>query len=100
MFRMPITKMLNEMSRSELVYWRSVYEQEFLGEQREDYRTALVRSDLANYAGRALPEGKWVEPLDRMPYIERPEPTEAEIEANADAFFNTLKAAQEQRDRG
>jgi len=65
---MTITRLLTEMSWSELDYWQMKYGEEFLGDERADYRLARLESTVANYAGKCLEDGHFVSPSDCMPF--------------------------------
>lgn len=96
MFHTPLTKLLNEMSSSELVYWEEVYKNEFIGEQRDDYRMARIETAIMNFAGKSLKEGIWYNPVDQMPYLERvaKEHDPNEVATQVKAAFGAVMGAQ------
>lgn len=71
-----------DISWREFIYWQAFLDAE-PPERAANQRTAAVMAQIANFAGRALPDGKRVKPDD---YLPRKRQTAAEQRA----FFKNL----------
>jgi len=83
------------MPASELAFWEYINRHEFIGDERDDFRTAKIEATVMRFAGKSLKEGEEVTPLDCMPYIEKPEKEEIPVETQVHMSMGAIMGMQE-----
>jgi hypothetical protein len=76
---MPVEEMLDRMTWREYLEWGEYYGLEPWGEERGDLRSGIVASVIANVNRDAKKQPKAFEPVDFMPYYEKPKPTPEQL---------------------
>jgi hypothetical protein len=92
---MTITQMLSSMTACELGYWEDVYNNEFIGDERADYRSAQIAAMVANWSGKTMSdEAKPYMPFDLMAFSKRAKepPKERTQEEEEAALDRAMKA--------
>jgi hypothetical protein len=78
------------MSSAEFALWIELHRREPIDESREDLRTGIIASAIANWAGKMLKEGaKALSPLDFMPFLDRGE-EEVVVEPDPVGYFKGM----------
>jgi len=72
---MTVAELLNRISSHELTEWMAFYSIEPFGDQRDDLRTGIITSTIAN-VNRSSKQKPFT-PVDFMPYVERPKVNKA-----------------------
>lgn len=76
---MPVEEMLDRMTWAEYLEWGEYYGLEPWGEERSDLRSGIVASVIANTSRDPKRQPKPFEPVDFMPYYEKPQPSPEQL---------------------
>lgn len=61
------------LSAAEFDLWVALHNEAPLDDSRADLHAGIIAAAVANFAGKALPEGRSVSPLDFVPFGPEPE---------------------------
>lgn len=90
-----VSELLIKTTSAELCFWEIIANNEFLGDEREDYRAGVVASTIANYAGKTLKEYVTCSPLDFMPFKSEIQSDPLEVSQQIDLAMSAIIGRQQ-----